>query len=350
MNRKKLYWSCQVAGWFIFLLLNALFIGLKNGFNLKLSVNLVSTFFLGVILSHIFRNIIVKYDWLRNNQLKLIPRFISTAVLISVIHHSILAVIDISFFGSFEEWANNKVNILSGILNGAFVYVAWSLIYFLIHFIENYKKEEIKNLKWEASKNEFELNRLKSQLNPHFIFNSMNSIRALVDENPVKAKDSITQLSSILRSTLLMGKKKVITMEEELGVVNDYLNLESTRYEERLKVELEIDPISYKFKVPPMMLQTLIENGIKHGISKLVDGGKIILKSSVKDDNLYLEIINSGQFNQIENPDTGFGLKNTVQRLKLLYAEKADFTIENLNSKEVITRIKIPMIYESPDN
>ncbi|HRD40120.1 MAG TPA: histidine kinase, partial [Bacteroidia bacterium] len=90
------------------------------------------------------------------------------------------------------------------------------------HYLENYKKTEIQNLRWEAASKDIELNKLKSQLNPHFMFNSMNSIRALIDENPAKAKEAVTQLSNILRNTLLMNKNKEIVLEEELRIVKDY--------------------------------------------------------------------------------------------------------------------------------
>src|SRR5690606_34796559 len=133
------------------------------------------------------------------------------------------------------------LEIMQLIINLSGVFIIWSLLYFLFHFINNYKKEEIKNLKWEAARNEIELNKIKSQLNPHFIFNSMNSIRALVDENPDLAKNAITQLSNVLRNSLLMGKKKLIPLGDELKIVDDYLSLEKTRFEERLTIIKKID-------------------------------------------------------------------------------------------------------------
>ena len=133
---------------------------------------------------------------------------------------------------------------------------------------------------------EIELNNLKSQLNPHFIFNALNSIRALVDENPSKSKQAINQLSNILRNSLASDKKGLTKFEDELKIVKDYLGLESIRFEERLKTEFEIHPDSQKFLVPPLMIQTLVENGIKHGISKLTPGGVIQLKTFVDNNHL----------------------------------------------------------------
>jgi LytS/YehU family sensor histidine kinase len=234
------------------------------------------------------------------------------------------------------------VTIAGNILNLAFVLFFWSLFYFSFHYIENYKKSEIENLKWQASINEIELNKLKSQLNPHFMFNAMNSIRALVDENPLKAKDAITQLSNILRNTLQMGKNKVIPFEEEMKIVSDYLALESIRYEERLKSSVFIHADSKLFNVPPLMIQTLVENGIKHGISKLTDGGLLEVKTNVKGDNLYINIRNSGHINGLTENENGFGIKNTLQRLQLLYGKEASLKIGNENEKIVLTELIIP--------
>jgi LytS/YehU family sensor histidine kinase len=236
----------------------------------------------------------------------------------------------------------NNVIIASGVLNLAFIYFLWSLIYFLFHFIQNYKKAEIENFKWQASINEIELNKLKSQLNPHFMFNAMNSIRALVDENPLKSKEAITQLSNLLRNTLQMGKNKVIPFNEEMKIVNDYLALESVRYEERLKVKMQIQKESSEFDVPPLMIQTLVENGIKHGISKLTEGGTIELLAKIDNGKLIITICNSGQLKEKMESDSGFGIKNTRQRLQLLYGNDASLKIENLENNKVLTELIIP--------
>ncbi len=193
-------------------------------------------------------------------------------------------------------------------------------------------------------KNEIELNRLKAQLNPHFIFNSMNTIRALVDENPKKSKENITKLSKILRSTLITEKKKTISLAEELELVKDYLDLEHSRFEERLSIQYQIDSNTRKLSIPPMMLQTLVENSIKHGISKLPEGGIVCIKSNTKDGKLILEISNSGEFKTSPTPVTesaGFGLLGTRKRLQLLYGDLAKFSIENINGK-VIAKLIIP--------
>ncbi len=341
MTKKKLYWICQLGGWLIFVLFQCLFAQLNNTLTISVAISQIIQFTFGVIISHLYRGLIIQFGWLRLNTLLQIPLVIISCLLLAILH-------DYGQFG-LESLINiagnrhfNNVIIASGVLNLAFVYFLWSLIYFLFHFIQNYKKAEIENFKWQASINEIELNKLKSQLNPHFMFNAMNSIRALVDENPLKSKEAITQLSNLLRNTLQMGKNKVITFNEEMKIVNDYLALESVRYEERLKIKMQIQKGSSDFEVPPLMIQTLVENGIKHGISKLTEGGMIEITTRVEKDKLIIIIRNSGQIKENMETDSGFGIKNTLQRLKLLYGNEALLKIANQDSNTVITELIIP--------
>ena len=170
-------------------------------------------------------------------------------------------------------------------------------------------------------------------------------MRALVDEEPVKAKVAITQLSNILRNSLIMDKKRVIGFNEELSTVRDYLALESIRFEERLKVEFDIDPDSERFDVPPMMIQTLVENAIKHGVSNLMEGGVVELSTRLDNSKLKVRIRNSGQLvngKRRKKKSGGYGLANTKERLKLIYGGEASFRIFNENDKFVVTEVNIP--------
>ena len=186
--------------------------------------------------------------------------------------------------------------------------------------------------------------RARHPINPHFIFNALNSIRALVDEDPQKSKKAITQLSNILRNSLIMDKRSLVRFQDELQTVKDYLALEGIRFEERLHTEFHVSPEAQDFQVPPMMLQTLVENGIKHGISNLVDGGIIHVDALVKDHKLHVLVRNSGQYiNGVKKKNgSGVGLTNTKQRLKLLYGHRAQFSIKNENEKTVLTELVIP--------
>jgi LytS/YehU family sensor histidine kinase len=188
-----------------------------------------------------------------------------------------------------------------------------------------------------------ELQTIKAHINPHFIFNSLNSIRALVDENPERARNAVTELSNILRSSLQAEKMETVTLEKELNIVKDYLALENMRFEDRLKVVYEIDEDTLDQPVPPMMLQTLVENAIKHGISKRIDGGLVKVISDFKNNYHELVVQNTGFLNGYKNGDEGFGLSSTTNRLGLLYGDKARFEIKQMTPSLVEAKVSIPV-------
>jgi hypothetical protein len=333
LQKAHLYWICQLGGWGAFLGFALLQLGedlnWRTGLDTALTMTSLLTF------THYFRRFITKWGWLRILFGHLLPRIVLASLALSALALPVQMGFSLLLGNGVDA---DPANILVAIMEGAALFLFWQVAYFLYHYVNNYNR----NLKLEAMINEFELNKLKSQLNPHFIFNALNSVKALVDEDPERAKDSIYQLSSILRSSLMMDKKKVIAFEEELNIVENYLALEGTRFEERLRVRFDIAPEAMKYRVPPMMLQTLVENGIKHGISKYKDGGEISLKAWAEDGSLRLEIRNTGQLDPKHQPLTGYGLKSTTQRLELLYDKRASFSIQNENDHTVLTRLKIP--------
>jgi two-component sensor histidine kinase len=218
----------------------------------------------------------------------------------------------------------------------------WFLTYIVYHYVDKNRKDQLDRLRLENTVKELELKTIKSHINPHFIFNSLNSIRALVDENPERARTAITELSNILRSSMKAEKAETVSLQRELDIVKDYLALEHMRFEERLNVEMDIDKDTLGQQVPPMMLQTLVENSIKHGISKLVNGGIVRIVADFKGDNLELLVQNTGQLNGNMNAD-GFGIKSTQDRLNLMYQGKAHFEIKNLNGNMVESKVTMPV-------
>ena len=226
-----------------------------------------------------------------------------------------------------------------------FILVAlWLLLYMVWHFVERNRNDQVDRLTLEKTVKELEVKTIKSHINPHFIFNSLNSIRALVDENPERARKAITELSNILRSSMQVEKMETVPLHKELDIVKDYLALEQMRFEERLKVELKIDEDTLEQPVPPMMLQTLVENAIKHGISKSINGGFIKICSDFTDHNHELVVQNSGQLNG-EMYEDGFGIRSTQDRLRFLYQGKARFEIKNVNGNMVESKIIMPIDY-----
>lgn len=225
-----------------------------------------------------------------------------------------------------------------------FILIAlWLLIYMIWHYLERNRKDELDRLNLEKTVKELELKTIKSHINPHFIFNSLNSIRALVDENPKRARTAITELSNILRSSLQVEKLETVPLSKELDIVRDYLALEQMRFEERLKVEMDIDEDTLRQRVPPMMLQTLVENAIKHGISKRINGGTIRIISRFTDKDFELVVQNSGSLEKKSNE--GFGFKSTRDRLKFLCNGNAYFKVEEIEGTQVQSKIVMPVEY-----
>ncbi len=296
-----------------------------------------------LLSTHAFRYVIKRYGWFNRNFAQLVANTLISLAILSVLNPIVQILINLIFNTLDPEVDFRPIVFLVSIFVSFLFYALWSMLYFLFHFLDNYNQ----SLKYQAKINEIQLNHLKSQLNPHFIFNALNSVRALVDEDPGKAKVAITQLSNILRFSLMMDKKRTIDFEYEFNTVKDYLNLESIRFEERLQVLYEIEPAAYDYKIPPMMLQTIVENAVKHGISNRVKGGKIIIKcgEGITDD-LYIQVKNSGQLKASSlikrNVGEGHGITNTIQRLKLIYGNRASFKIFNSGNEFVITEIKIP--------
>ena len=348
VNKDRLYWMLQLGGWSAYLAAQIItgYLASEGEISTKRIVFLSFEAFVCFLFSHLYRNYINERKWLSMSLSRLIPHVLGAVLFMSIVTYlvRIPASMALGLFNAGSSFDPERL--ATGVLFYGLMFFLWSTLHFIYNYFERYNK----SLKLEASIKEIELSNLKSQLNPHFIFNALNSIRALVDENPAKSKEAINQLSSILRNSLVTEKRGLTSFDDELKLVKDYLGLESIRFEERLKTEFDIDPESRGFLVPPLMIQTLVENGIKHGISKLTRGGTIQIKTKVDGDHLKIHIRNSGKFlingNQ-HNGSPGLGLENTRQRLKLIYGEDASFRILTEKDNFVLTEIIIPHLYQT---
>lgn len=350
VNKNRLYWTLQISGWFFYAvvqIVSSFFAADTVTTSRILFLIIEAALCLGI--THSFRTLLNRWNWLSLSLPTLIPSALLAIFIMAIIIYFVRIPVNLILGRLFDPLAAfNPTNIVGQSIFYAILFFLWTVFYFSYNYFDQYNK----SLKYAASMTEIELKNLKSQLNPHFIFNALNSIRALVDENPAKSKQAINQLSNILRNSLALDKKGLTKFEDELKIVKDYLGLESIRFEERLKTEFDIHPESYTFLVPPLMIQTLVENGIKHGISKLTQGGIIQVKTFVINNKLKIHIRNSGNIvNGVKRSKTGLGLKNTMQRLKLIYGDNASFNIASESDNFVLTEIIIPQnhTYESPN-
>ena len=346
LNKARLYWLLQIGGWALYAvvqIVGAIVLGNGAVSNQRIIFLSYEAFFC-FLITHWFRTYINNNRWLSWSMSKLIPRLFVTVLSLGIVMYFLRIPVSLPLGLFNKSVIFDPKNILGLSSVYAFFFFLWSVFYFIYNYFERYNK----SLKLEASVKEIELSNLKSQLNPHFIFNALNSIRALVDENPEKSKQAINQLSNILRNSLVTEKKGLTKFGDELKVVRDYLGLESIRFEERLRTEFDIDPASKNFLVPPLMIQTLVENGVKHGISKLTEGGVVQLQTKVEKGKLKIQIRNSGHYHvNGHKKRAGLGLVNTSQRLKLLYGSEAHFAINNEKDNFVLTEIIIPHLHNS---
>jgi sensor histidine kinase YesM len=342
----KIYWLCQIIGW---AMVGGLMLFFAYVYDVHISPiillsRIVVVFFAGIITTHLLRLVIKWQGWMLQSVERVIPK-LAIAMVVTSLLFSLLVLYAIDLFKLDTETSKkltfDKKLLGNTIDNGLFI-LPWVLIYYFYHFIEKSRKQQLDTLQLEALIKELELKTIKAHINPHFIFNSLNSIRALIDENPKRARKAITELSNILRSSMAIDKSETVSFEQELNIVKDYLALENMRFEDRLKVEYEIDEDTLDQPIPPMMLQTLVENAIKHGISKQIGGGMIKIISDFNDHHHELAVQNTGNLNNSLNGE-GFGLSSTQSRLTLLYGDKAKFEIRQKTPSLVEARVLIPV-------
>ena len=224
----------------------------------------------------------------------------------------------------------------------ATMYLIWLFVFLTIKIYHQLKTVQLQQLQLESNLRASQLNTLKGQINPHFMFNSLNNIRGLILEDVTKARQMLTNLSETLRYSLTKSNSNAIALEDELEMVQNYIEISKIQFEQRLHFETKIDNESLHQQIPPMIIQMLIENAIKHGISNLKHGGTIQLITRVTNKQLYIEVTNSGTLKNKSN-STQVGLENIKQRLYLLYGNTATFTLSESNN-QVIAIIKIPII------
>jgi two-component system, LytTR family, sensor kinase len=342
-NGSKYSWWCQICGWGSLALVMVLN---SSTFDQKITdkqiMIVVTAVLTGILVSHVFREVIKRAGWAFLTVEKAYPKFLM-GMLITCIAIALIRIGVADVLGLVDHKKSDFMpRLLTVAADTGIMIVPWTLIYYFYHYVLISGRQQVDTLKLEALVKELELKTIKAHINPHFIFNALNSIRALIDENPSRARTAITELSNILRSSMQAEKLETVTFEKELNIVKDYLALEHIRFEDRLQVEFDIDEDTLDQPIPPMMLQTLVENAIKHGISRQVDGGKVKIVSDFKEDYHELVIQNTGVLNGNRDSD-GFGLASTKNRLQLLFGQRANFDIREIDNNIVQARVLIPV-------
>lgn len=232
-----------------------------------------------------------------------------------------------ALFGADEAYSNYLTSSIfwRGFV-GVMVYLMIVLIYYLISYARSLRERAQAEEKLRTLVKEAELNMLKSQINPHFLFNSLNSISSLIISNPEEAREMIIRLSDFLRYSLKHRENEFVTLEEEIVRMKDYLSIEKIRFGDKLRYDLHTSDDCRQVQVPTMILQPLIENAIKHGVYESLEPVSISFGCALKGDVLHLEIQNDFDPTQPSRKGTGVGLQNVSERIRLAYDGRASMS------------------------
>jgi two-component system, LytTR family, sensor histidine kinase AlgZ len=224
-------------------------------------------------------------------------------------------------FTDLDQRLSPQLPLLFGI--GVLLYLLSVALHYVLLSMESSKEAETREQEALTLARESELKALKAQINPHFLFNSLNSISALATVDGQRARDMCIKLSDFLRSTLKLGEKRSISLAEELALAKAYLEVEQVRFGARLRVEIDADADCDGCVVPALVLQPLVENAVKHGIAGLVDGGTIRLEARCSSGWLHLSVRNEFDPESPAPSRSGLGLRNVKERLRAVYENRA---------------------------
>jgi LytS/YehU family sensor histidine kinase len=222
----------------------------------------------------------------------------------------------------------------------------------VVHYFRDAGERERRTLELEARLTQANLQTLKMQLQPHFLFNTLNAISSLIHENPKAADDMVGSLSQFLRTTLEVSAKNEVPLRTELLFVDRYLEIQQTRFGDRLRIQREFDSTVLDALVPPLLLQPLVENAIRHGIESCETGGTLTIRALREQEVLHLEISDDGAgFSGVQmlEAGNGIGLSNTKARLQELYGDQHQFKLTANQPTGACVTIEIPFRISPPE-
>jgi len=341
----KPFWIAQTGGWALFTVLN-LALQQSVKFSFRWMVIEVMAGVTGFAVTVVYRHLILRWGWQTKPPLRLILPVLGASSLVAGawgISFAGIAILLARMLGlpelPFYQW------FLGIFFNGIILMVAWSALYFAYQYFSKYTRNEAEKWRLQIALRDAQLGQLRAQVQPHFLFNALNNIRALVLENPQQARSMITHLSDLLRYSLTASSHEKTTLEQEIEITEDYLALMVIQYEDRLTTSIDFPESLKPALVPPMLIQLLAENAIKHGVSKRPEGGAVDIQVRRHGDNVEITVANPGVFSpEAPNLDDrlGVGLNNIRERLNLLYGNRANFQIK---SEEGVVRsvVRLPL-------
>lgn len=310
------FWLLNGMVWALYFALNTVlfstFAGWSSGIvliSLVLSVGMC-------LVSGALRWQALRRDWFALGPLALLSRLVLAVMIVAALVQTLIQLVLRPalhwHWVSLPEGGNfQPIAIFSYWINTAIVLALWTAAWVGVHAFRRYRHGEVARLKAEAARHALELDALRARLNPHFVFNALNNLRALINEDTERARELVTRLSNTLRHALEHRQSERVTLAEELAVVRDYLAVEQVHYEQRLRIREEIAEAALAATLPPMLLQLLVENAIKHGIARTPGGGELRISARLQAQRLHLIVSNPGVLPSKGTPQTtgtGVGL------------------------------------------
>ena len=254
-------------------------------------------------------------------------------------------------------WDPRGLEFFGNAMFDAYVLLSWTALYFIIHYYLLLEAETRKALEAAAQAQRAQISMLRYQLNPHFLFNTLNAISTLVLEKDSKAANGmLSRLSKFLRYTLVHKSTQKMTIAQEVEALKLYLDIEKVRFEDRLTIVWNVSADALDALIPSLLLQPLIENAIKHGIAPIDAGGTIEISAIIEKNNgkpkLLLKVSDNGvgmaeQTGIINEQSTGVGLKNIQDRLAGLYGQNYVFNLASVEPSGLMINIEIPLEFQS---
>jgi two-component system, LytTR family, sensor kinase len=301
----------------------------------------------GLVLSHLLRVIILwnlqRVTTWTSFVVRMIPAWISVALVWSgislwMILNLYIRNSDLPFTRPLDRTLFQIVDLMTLALP---LMIIWTAFYLGICTYRQGQRDRLERVQLQAALHESELRTLKAQLDPHFLFNSLNSLRALISEADGPARQAVTRLADLLRATLQASRLSQVPLSAEWSIAENYLHLEQLRRGARLRWHCRLEPEALGCWVPPLILQGLVENALKHGIDTLEAGGEIRIDAGRSGEALALRVSNPGTLNQA-NAGSGLGLANSRARLRLVFGEHASLELREPIPGTVVAEVLIP--------
>jgi two-component system LytT family sensor kinase len=328
MKQKSRFWELQFSVWLIIGLINFSVQFFAGHLGATIAwLNFTGMSVGGFLVTSPYRLFLKRQSfYFSRKPLGFILMLFGAALLQSLLWIAFIILISSPFAAKYSI---NIAQLLFNVVPLLIIVLAWDLVYQGYHLIRRYHTNEVEKWKLEAEVQKAQLGALKSQINPHFLFNALNNIRALILEDAQLAREMLTKFSDIFRHSLQYSGEKLITVAEELEILSMYFDILKLQYEDKLHYTIVSNGDVLGRNIPPMILQLLVENAIKHGIALTKEGGIVAVEVSSEDGDLLLTIKNSGTLevkNTLED-SLGIGLSNVRERLSLIFAGKANLRI-----------------------